>query len=310
MKLLRNLTLAAAVLAVATVSLIAQESPLQQFADDTAIIASVNLVRIMELLPPELAQEIREGSIEKIGFDFTARVNTMLIGVRDLRSPQNAYVILNGDFSIDEVTSILGAQGMQFEQVQIGSLSAVRIFDPEEEDDEEGYLAATGPGTFVAGGRDGLETYEQVRTGQVANATTNQMLSEAMVDVDLGGFFYVVGTIPEQARAMLAQQAPEMAGLQNFSFSASHEAELLNYRVVVGTSDPEVLPAIQEKIAEQFAMLRMMDASGALGEIIDGMEYSTSGNKLMITGSIADSTLVTLFEQFRNMLRARSEGQQ
>jgi len=317
MKLLRTLTLAAAVLAATAVGLPAQESPLQLFPDDTLIIVSVDLARIMELLPAEMAQEIREGNIENVGFDFTARVDTMLIGIGDLRNPRNAYAVLSGDFSIAEVTSILAAEGKLFEEVQIGSLSAVRIYDPEDEEgeddaegeddpeSEDGYLAAIGSGTFVAGSRDGLETYEQVRTGQLANATANQMLVGAMVDVDPGGFFFLAGVVPEQARSMLVSQAPEMAELQYFSLSASHEAESLDYRVVLGAGDPEALPVIQENIAEQFAMLRMMDASGALGEVIDGMEYSTAGNKLMITGNIADSTLATLFEQFSNMIGMR-----
>ena len=311
MKLLRTLTLAAAVLAATAVALPAQESPLQLFPDDTSILVSVDLARIMELLPAEMTREIREGSIEKVGFDFTARVDTMLVGIGDMSNPQNSYVVLSGDFSIAEVTSILAAEGKLFEEVQIGSLSAIRIFAPESEEGEDGeegeegedgYLAVIGSGTFVAGSRDSLETYEQVRTGQVANATANPVLSEALAEVDTGGFFFLAGVIPEQARAMLAHQAPEMTDLQYFALSASHEAESLDYRVVLGAGDPEVLPAVREKIAEQFAMLRMMDASGALGEIIDGMEYSTAGNKLMITGSVADATLATLFEQFSNML--------
>ena len=297
----QRIFIAAALAALIAVPVAAQDE-LRYFPSDSIILIDVDFRNVIGLFPAEMVDAWRADSIAKTGFDFTERLDSMMIAMSETvmsGDPGDFYGIMKGTFNLDEVRQAIVKSGNEVVETNIAGMTAIRS---NQETGQDYYVASAGPGMLVFGTENSLAKFQAVNSGAAGNAASNAMLAAAVADAGPDGFLRVSGYFNEQMKGMMEAQMPSMGSLNTFSVVADYANEFLGFKMILSGDDAGALEQVKMMMDSQLPMFAQMDNSGALQEIVNNLSSEVVGNKLTVTTGLSKATVDALVEQFGGMM--------
>jgi len=277
------------------------QDPLSYFPADNDMIISVDLQKMVRMLPAENLEEMRTESIEALGFDITPRLKHALVSMKmhSLQS-NNPHVtgLFMADISMDDILSAAAKDGKMLLSENIAGFTAYH--DPADYNDEDKvrmYFAQVAAGTFVFGSKESLESFKAVSTGAMANATTNAELSSLAGKMNTGSMFSMAGVLPNEMRADMGAGMPMFADLTNMVVNVDSAGADWMYDIMVGSPNQDSLNLMKGMIDQYIPMIQNSDPSGMATEVINNMSVEVQEGFLRISGKVMESTIKSLSKQ-------------
>ena len=280
--------------------LMAQDE-LKNFGRDSFAVIKIDLKSALDMMPKEALDKMMQESIQKMGFDFTERVDYIVVGLGSsvLAGDESSVVaVFSGNLSIDDLLNAASKEGKSIQKKNVAGLTA--YYDPEDKGTHKVLVSNFAPNLFVFAGEEGLKEFQSVRAGQTPNALANSQLVSAYNDTRPNALFRMAGVFPEEMKSQMAGQMPQMADIQNMAMSVTDVGNQIDLNLAFGSENEASLNQIMATISQMMPMFTSMDQSGLLQEISDNMTMNVEGGKLKMATSLAKASLEKFFEQFKD----------
>jgi hypothetical protein len=275
---------------------------LQYFGDDCFLLIQIEAHGLAAAVPDEQMSRIKSYSLEALGFDWTERIDYLVVGMNTSSldgTPRGIYGIIKGDRVIATIRALMERGGTgNLVRTSISGLAANELPSDSE---EKFYLAQIGETLYVFGSRDGLERFQAVQRGEIPNLMSNQIVAQAYNQTFQGSFFRLFGYIPEELRSMLSGEAPALQAVSNYALCAAASGDRINLEGMLSSEDPSSLEAIKMMVEQLSPRYVGLDPTGVLRELVDGMSVQVKGSRVVVRGGIAKST-------FENLMRRVASG--
>ncbi len=274
---------------------------LDYFSEDCFLVVRIDLGPVFEVIPEAELNTFRVLSMEAFGFDVLERTDAMSIGF-DLPALMEEdiaerCIVIEGRVSIEEILESAERHNEKLNSIQVGGLQA---YEANIDKGIQFYFSNISPGLWLHASRRGVELFNAVRSGGKGSTADNELLRLAWADTREDAFLRVAGYFDERLKQQMAAQMPALGDLDTMAISANHDGDGFNFAVVLGSGNPESLNVIKVMAEQSLPVAAAQDTTGLLQEIIDSLQYSLAGNRLVITGFVSAATIEKSIPLFTN----------
>jgi hypothetical protein len=291
----------AALLLAASPAWLAAQSPLNYFSDDCFLVMQIDLATLFKVLPQAELNSFRSMSEMSFGFDITERADSMSVGF-DLpmlleESIDQRYIVIGGRVSIDEVLDAAERSNESLAKIVVGDLNA---YEANVERGIQFYFCNFAPNLWLHASETGLALFNQVSSGERHSLAENALVRDAWADTRPGAFMRLAGYFDSAMKEMMAAQLPAMGDLDSIAMTADYDdgsGDFL-FTLLLGSSNPDSLNALQVLAQQVMPVAAAQDTTGLAKEIVDTLEYSIDGGRLVVTGRVSSSAVEQIIQQF------------
>jgi hypothetical protein len=289
----------AILLAAVSPGWLAAQSPLDYFSDDCFLVVRIDLATLFKVLPQAEVDGFRSMSNQSFGFDITERADALSVGF-DLESlmqekMDQRCIVIEGRVSIEEILEAARRGNESLNEIKVGGLTA---YEANYEQGMQFYFSNFAPNLWIHGSKAALELFSQVRAGGRGSTADNALLRSAWAETGQSSFMRLACYFDGGMKEMMAAQLPALGDLDTLAMTANLIEDGFDFTVVLASTQVQSLNALLVLAQQVMPSVAEGDTTGLAQEIVETLEYSLEGERLIINGRISLSAVESLIRQF------------